>query len=86
MTFYPGLITNHSELCGGELSFDADNKEKKRITVNIPSTNYACEYRIKVKPLKFRNSGSILIWLEQAYYANIFVYSGNGRQNLTTLI
>jgi hypothetical protein len=27
-----------------------------------------------------------LIWLEQSFYANIFIYSGNGRQNLTTLI
>lgn len=27
-----------------------------------------------------------MIWLEQSYYANIFVYSGNGHQNLTTLV
>lgn len=86
MTFYPGMMTNHSLLCGGELSFDANNKEKSRISISIPSPNYACEFRIKVKSLRYRNSGSIFVWLEQSNNTNVFVYSGNGHNNLTTLI
>ena len=86
MTFYPGLITNHTSVCGGEITFSASLEMKQQVTITIPSPNYACEYRISAPSLKYRNSGQLLIWLEKSSYLNAFIYSGNTRHNLTTLI
>jgi len=78
MTFYPGNLVNHTSQCGGELNYVA-SLDKQQKVINIPSSNYACEYRINVQTLKYRNSGSILIWLESTFYVNTYIYSGNAR-------
>ncbi len=59
---------------------------KKNETIAIPSSNYACEYRIGVPPLTYRTSSQILVWIEGTYYTNVYIYSGTSRSNLTTVI
>ena len=86
MTFYPGLSTNHTQMCGGPLSYFADDKAKRSFELNIPSLNYSCEYRVKVTDFKFRNSGEIFIWLEKTTQVNVYIYSGTDHKNMTTLI
>lgn len=85
-TFHPGLQTNHFEMCGAELQLIADSTLKQNATVAIPSSSYACEYRISIPALKYRTSSQILLWLEGTYHTNVYFYSGNSRTNLTTLI
>ncbi len=86
MTFYPSLQTNHTSMCGGPLTYTADLAEKQSVKITIPSPNYACEYRVSAPQLKYRSSGKIQIWIEQTNQAYVYIYSGNARYNLTSLI
>ena len=86
MTHYPGLATNHSEMCGGPLLFVAENQTKQSFQLNITSSNYSCEYRVNVANLKFRDEGDILIWLEEISRVRVYIYSGTDHRNLTSLI
>lgn len=85
-TFYPGLLSNHTGMCGGELSFTANTKKKQHANILIPSPNYSCEYRISVPTLTYRNSGKIFVWLEQLNNVQVYAYSGTTHSNITTLI
>jgi uncharacterized protein YfaQ (DUF2300 family) len=73
-------------MCGAELQLTADSNSKQNATVAIPSSSYACEYRISVPTLKYRTSSLISVWLEGTYFTNVYIYSGTNRTNLTTLI
>lgn len=86
MSFYPGLISNHTAMCGNDLTITASSQQKMRYQITIPSPNYACEYRIVAPQLKYRKSASIFIWYENSYFVNAFIHSGTSRSNLTNLI
>jgi hypothetical protein len=73
-------------MCGAELQLTADSTSKQNATVAIPSSSYACEYRISVPTLTYRTSSQILVWIEGTYFTNVYVYSGTSRTNLTTVI
>ena len=85
-TFYPGLVTNHTVLCGGPLNFTASLSTKQQANILIPSPTYSCEYRISVPTLKYYNSGKLLVWLEQQNNVLVYAYSGTSHSNLTKYI
>ena len=86
MSFYPGLHTNHTSLCGGDLLYTADLDQKQTVTFVIPNISYSCEYRIQAPTLTYQNTGKILVWFERTNSVQAYIYSGNGRSNLTRLI
>ena len=69
-------------MCGSASDLVADVKRQSRYFV-IPSSTYSCEYKISVPSLTYRTSSSILVWLEEIWYAQVYIYSGTGHTNLT---
>ena len=86
MTFYPGLQKNHTMLCGSELTLESPTQTKQSLNVSIPSTSYSCEYRIKVPELTYLRTGKLQVWFERTDWVRAYIFSGNSRSNLTTLI
>ncbi len=86
MSFYPGVLTNHYNMCSTPLVLVPKIGLKQQQNIVLTSNDYACEYRIQTPKLTYRNTGKVWIWIEQMDNIELYVFKGNSHSNLTLLI
>lgn len=86
MTFYPGLQSNHTTLCGSDITLETPEETKRSFNISIPKTGYSCEYRIKVPKLVYERTSKLKLWFERTDWVRAYIFNGDSRSNLTVLI
>lgn len=87
MTYWPGMTAIQCNSQSHSLQANAAVQTQIDASLNLSSRNAplyeACYWIINAIPNTFRDTAMIYIWANQLTNANMYIYAGSDRQNVT---